>query len=85
MADVRCPNPTCKTGPLRRFRDLVGAEITAAAEVMSHLASERGEHFRPSAYHRCTGTDCRRIQRKDNWRVGGNLPEEFGGTPPGGG
>lgn len=77
MSDVRCPNPTCAKGPLRRFRDLVGAEIAAAAEVMSRFASEQGERFRPAAYHRCTGTGCRRIQRKDNWQVGGNLPEEL--------
>jgi hypothetical protein len=77
VPDVRCPNPTCEKGPLRRFRDLVGAEIAAAAEVMSRFASEQGERFRPSAYHRCTGEGCRRIQRKDNWQLGGNLPEEL--------
>ncbi|GAQ59172.1 hypothetical protein [Streptomyces acidiscabies] len=76
MSHVRCPNPTCK-GPQQRFRDLEGAEIAAAAQVMSKFESEQGERFRPSAYHRCTGTGCRRIQRKDKWTMGGNLPEEM--------
>ncbi|QNP72713.1 hypothetical protein IAG44_26990 [Streptomyces roseirectus] len=84
MSDVRCPNPTCDAGPLRRFRELEGDEIAAAAEVMGHCASERGARFRPSAYHRCTGTGCRRVQRKDNWKMGGNLPEEFASPPPAG-
>ncbi|MFM9442067.1 hypothetical protein [Streptomyces acidiscabies] len=76
MSHFRCPNPTCK-GPLRRFRDLEGAEIAAAAQVMSSFESEQGERFRPSAYHRCTGKGCRRIQRKGNWHMGGNLPEDL--------
>ncbi|MFI9149677.1 hypothetical protein [Streptomyces sp. NPDC053367] len=76
MSDVRCPNPTCG-GPLRRFRDLDEAEAAATRAVVSEYPGERDEKFRPRAYHRCTTKGCRRVQRKDNWRRGGNLPEGF--------
>ncbi|MFF7470158.1 hypothetical protein [Streptomyces sp. NPDC008092] len=74
MADVRCPN--CK-GPLKEFRDLKPDEIPAAEAAVSKYPGERAERFRPQAYHRCTAPGCRRIQRKDNWQVGANLPEGF--------
>ena len=80
---VHCHNPTCN-GRLRLFRDLVGDEIAATAEVMSRYPGESGVHFRPSAYHRCTGAGCRRVQRKGNWKMGENLPEEFASPPPAG-
>lgn len=73
---VRCPNPTCK-GPLQHFRALTAAEIPAVRALMGKYPAERGEKFRPQAYHRCTGAGCRRVQRIDNWQLGGNLPEGF--------
>ncbi|AWT43265.1 hypothetical protein DMT42_13675 [Streptomyces actuosus] len=76
MGDVRCPNATCK-GALRYFRDLREDEAAATRGVVSGYPGERDEKFRPSAYHRCTTPGCRRVQRKDNWQVGGNLPEGF--------
>ncbi|MET7593790.1 MULTISPECIES: hypothetical protein [unclassified Streptomyces] len=76
LSDARCPNPTCR-GPLRRFKDLNKAEAEATRAVVSKYPGERDEKFRPQAYHRCTTKNCRRVQRKDNWQVGGNLPEGF--------
>ncbi|MGW7262939.1 hypothetical protein [Streptomyces sp. NPDC054842] len=76
LSETRCPNPTCR-GPLRLFKDLNGAEAAATRAVVSTYPGERDERFRPQAYHRCTTEGCRRVQRKDNWRVGGNLPEGF--------
>ncbi|GAA3234356.1 hypothetical protein GCM10020256_51290 [Streptomyces thermocoprophilus] len=64
-------------GPLRRFRDLTEEEVEATRAVVEEYPSERAEKFRPQAYHRCTTPGCRRVQRKDNWRVGGNLPEDL--------
>ncbi|MFF3329527.1 hypothetical protein ACFYWX_08170 [Streptomyces sp. NPDC002888] len=61
---------------MTEFRDLRGdEEITAAGVVLLPLLD--GDHFVAKAFHRCGADGCRRIQRKDNWRVGAFLPTGF--------
>jgi hypothetical protein len=76
MAFVRCPSPTCHDR-LQDFRDLKGdAEVTAAESAL-RPELEEGEHFVAKAFHRCQNGSCRRVQKKNNWRVGAYLPEGF--------
>ncbi|WP_158973202.1 hypothetical protein [Streptomyces griseus] len=72
MAYVRCPSPTCNDR-LTDFRDLQSeAEIEGARQVLLPMLD--GGHFVAKAFHRCGTDGCRRVQRKDNWRVGTFLP-----------
>ncbi|MDF3297546.1 hypothetical protein [Streptomyces tropicalis] len=74
MSTVRCPSPTCHD-TMQEFRGLRDGEITAAGDVLLPLLD--GRRFAPSAYHRCTAGGCRRVQSKNNWRLGGFLPPGF--------
>jgi hypothetical protein len=61
---------------LQDFRDLRGeAEIAAAEAALRPVLGDA--FFAPTAYHRCQGDGCRRVQKKTNWRVGAYLPPEF--------
>ena len=73
MAYVRCPN--CGD-TMHELRDLEGDEEKTAARLALGELLAPGEVFVAKAYHRCTYNGCRRIQRKDRWRVGATLPEE---------
>jgi hypothetical protein len=61
---------------LQDFRDLKGdAEITAAE--LALLPKLEGDRFVAKAFHRCQNDGCRRVQKKNDWRVGAFLPTGF--------
>ncbi|MEV6182749.1 hypothetical protein ACIHAR_38150 [Streptomyces sp. NPDC052016] len=74
MAYVRCPN--CDD-TMQDFRNLESGAESAAAEQVLRPTLRKGEVFVAAAYQRCARDGCRRVQRKDNWKVGATLPEEW--------
>ncbi|MBG0855243.1 hypothetical protein I2W78_26190 [Streptomyces spinoverrucosus] len=72
MAWVRCPD--CPGSDMKWFGPLTEEEIPAARQVVAEARPE--EYFVANAYHRCRHEGCRRIQRRDDWKRGGTLPEE---------